>query len=73
MVGSIKSFAETSKVAIRKARHDALDMLNAIDEAGDASTDDVERAKKKAEETVAEAGKTVDGIVGQKEKDIMEV
>ena len=68
-----KKYGEECKVAIRKARHDALDMLNALDEAGDASTDDVERAKKKAEDTVAEAGKTVDGIVAQKEKDIMEV
>jgi hypothetical protein len=33
----------------------------------------VDRAKKKAEDTVAEAGKTIDGIIGQKEKDIMEV
>lgn len=68
-----KKYGEECKVAIRKARHDALDMLNEIDQAGDASTDDVERAKKKAEETVADAGKAVDQIVGQKEKDIMEV
>ena len=68
-----KKYGEECKVAIRKARHDALDMFNEIDEAGDASTDDVERAKKKAEDTVADAGKQVDTIVGQKEKDIMEV
>ncbi len=68
-----KKYGEECKVAIRKARHDALDMLNEIDQAGDASADDVDRAKKKAEETVADAGKTVDQIIGQKEKDIMEV
>ena len=68
-----KKYGEECKVAIRKARHDALDMLKEIDDSGDASSDDVERAKKKAEETVADAGKTVDGIVAQKEKDIMEV
>lgn len=68
-----KKYGEECKVAIRKARHDALDMLSEIDQAGDASADDVDRAKKKAEETVAEAGKTVDQIIGQKEKDIMEV
>ena len=44
-----------------------------IDDGGEASTDDVDRAKKKAEETVAEGGKMVDTIIGQKEKDIMEV
>lgn len=68
-----RKYGEECKVTIRKARHEALDMLTEIDDGGDASADDVERAKKKAEETVAEAGKTVDQIIGQKEKDIMEV
>ena len=68
-----RKYGEECKVSIRKARHEALDMFKEIDDGGDASTDEVERAKKKAEETVAEAGKTVDAIIGQKEKDIMEV
>ena len=68
-----KKYGEECKVAIRKARHDARDMMNEMDQAGEASADDVDRAKKKAEETVSDAGKTVDQIIGQKEKDIMEV
>jgi ribosome recycling factor len=68
-----RKYGEECKVTIRKARHEALDMLNEIDEGGEASTDEVDRSKKKAEETVADAVKTVDGIIGQKEKDIMEV
>jgi ribosome recycling factor len=68
-----KKYGEECKVAIRKARHDALDMLNEIDAAGDASTDDVERAKKKAEEILAEAGQSVDQIVSQKEKEILTI
>ena len=68
-----KKYGEECKVTIRKARHEALDMLKEIDDGGEARTDDVDRAKKKAEETVAEAGKTVDAIIAQKEKDIMEV
>jgi len=68
-----RKYGEECKVTIRKARHEALDMFNEMDTAGDASTDEIERAKKKAEETVAEAGKSVDQIIGQKEKDIMEV
>jgi ribosome recycling factor len=48
-------------------------MLTEIDSAGDASTDDVERAKKKAEETASDANKQVDTIVSHKEKDILEV
>jgi ribosome recycling factor len=68
-----KKYGEECKVAIRKARHDAIDMFNEIDQAGDASSDDVDRAKKKAEETVADSVKAVDGMIAQKEKDIMEV
>jgi ribosome recycling factor len=68
-----RKYGEECKVTIRKARHEALDMLKELDEGGEASADDVDRAKKKAEETVAESVKTVDQIIGQKEKDIMEV
>lgn len=68
-----KKYGEECKVAIRKARHEALDMLNDLDKGGEASADDVDRAKKKTEETVADAVKAVDGIIAQKEKDIMEV
>jgi ribosome recycling factor len=68
-----RKYGEECKVSIRKARHDALDMLTAIDNEGDASADEVERAKKRAEDAIAEAAKQVDGIVSNKEKDIMEV
>ena len=68
-----RKYGEECKVTIRKARHEALDMLKEIDDGGGASTDEVERSKKKAEETVAEGGKMVDTIIAKKEKDIMEV
>jgi ribosome recycling factor len=68
-----KKYGEECKVAIRKARHDAHDMLNAIENDGGASSDDVDRARKKAEETVADAVKHVDTMIAHKEKDIMEV
>ncbi len=68
-----KKYGEECKVTLRKARHEALDMLNRLDDEGGASTDEIERAKKKVEDTVAEAVKSVDQVVGHKEKDIMEV
>lgn len=68
-----RKYGEECRVTIRKARHEALDMFKEIDDGGEASADDVERAKKKAEETVAEAAKTVELIIAAKEKDIMEV
>ncbi len=68
-----KKYGEECKVTIRKARHEALDMLSSIDSEGAASADEVERAKKKAEETVSEGGKAVDQMIVNKEKDILEV
>lgn len=68
-----KKHGEECKVAIRKARHEALDMLAEIENDGEASADDVDRAKKKAEEAVADFSKQIDATVAHKEKDIMEV
>jgi ribosome recycling factor len=68
-----RKYGEECKVTIRKARHEALDLFKEIDDGGEASADDIDRARKKTEETVSEAGKTVDTIIAQKEKDIMEV
>src|SRR5215468_5327804 len=47
-----KKYGEECKVAIRKARHDALDLLSSIENDGEASADDVDRAKKRAEDAV---------------------
>src|SRR6187402_1871755 len=58
LVKIAKKDGEDCKVAIRKSRHDALDLLGEMK--GDASEDDIERAKKKAEEIVSAAGQDVD-------------
>lgn len=64
---------EDCKVAIRKARHGAKDILDALQEEGSASEDDCDRARKRVEEVV-QAGQTkTDEIVSKKEADIMEV
>ena len=68
-----RKYGEECKVTIRKARHDALDMLNQVEADGAASADAVDRAKKKTEETVADGSKLVESLVGAKEKDILEV
>lgn len=73
LVKVAKKQGEDCKVSIRKARHDALDMLNEMKQSGDASEDEVERAKKKAEEIVSAAGQDVDHIIQAKEKDILAV
>lgn len=68
-----KKNGEDCKIVIRKARHDALDLLTSLKEDGDASEDEVERAKKRVEELIVEGGKSVDEIVVAKEKEITTV
>jgi len=64
---------EEAKVAVRKSRHEALDMLSEIKDNGDASEDDVERGKKKVEEATSEAVQGIDQIIAQKEKEILTI
>ena len=73
MVKLAKKVGEECKVAIRKCRHDALDLASSVDAEGGASADEVDRAKKKAEELVSDSIRTVDSIIANKEKDILEV
>ena len=68
-----RKYGEECKVVIRKARHDALDMLTEIETGGQSSADEVDRAKKKVEETVSDGVKQVDATISGKEKDILEV
>lgn len=62
---------EECKVAIRKHRHEAREMLEGVESDGGAGKDDVERAMKKVDEIVQGGTHTVDEIVARKEKDIM--
>lgn len=73
LVKLARKYGEECKVAIRKARHEALDMLSEMKQSGDASEDEVDRAKKRAEEVVSEAGHGVDHIIQVKEKEILTV
>ncbi|HEU4408769.1 MAG TPA: ribosome recycling factor [Polyangiaceae bacterium] len=73
MVKLAKKYGEECKVAIRGARREALEFLAGLVDGGDVSEDEVERAKKKAEEVIAEATKKADEIVARKEKDVLEV
>jgi ribosome recycling factor len=73
LVKVAKKAGEECKVAVRKARHECLDMLNELKDGGGASEDEVERAKKKAEEAVAEAGQSIDQIIAAKEKEILAI
>jgi ribosome recycling factor len=71
LVKIAKKSGEDCKVAIRKVRHDALDMLGEMK--GEESEDAIERGKKKAEDIVSGAVQIVDQLVQAKEKEILTV
>lgn len=73
LVKLAKKSGEECKVAIRRSRHEALDMLGEMKTSGEASEDEVERAKKKAEDIVSQGVSTVDTLVQNKEKEILTV
>ena len=73
MVKLAKKYGEECKVSIRNVRRDALEMLGSLMSDGDASEDEVDRARKKAEDVVVEGTKKSDEFVARKEKDVLEV
>jgi ribosome recycling factor len=73
LVKLAKRNGEDCKVAVRKARHDAIAMLNDLKKEGDLSEDEVERAKKRVEDAVGAAGQAVDTVIHTKEKEILQV
>jgi ribosome recycling factor len=73
LVKVAKKAGEECKVAIRKARHEAIDMINEFKKDGELSEDDAERAKKRVEEVVSAGGGWVDTHIQGKEKEILQV
>lgn len=73
LVKVAKKDGEECKVAIRKARHEAKDMIDALEKDGDVGRDDADRGKKELEEIVKQGNVDVEAIVAKKEKDILEV
>lgn len=73
MVKLTKKNGEEAKVAVRKHRREANEMIDSLDKDGDVGGDEAERARKKVEELVAEGTKQVDAVIASKEKDILEV
>jgi ribosome recycling factor len=73
MVKLTKKNGEECKVAVRKHRRDANEMIDTLEKDGDVSGDDAERARKKVEDVVADGVKLVDAVIASKEKDILEV
>jgi len=73
LVKIARAAGEDTKVAIRKARRDANDMLDTLKNDKEISEDDADRAKKKVDEAVQAGTGQVDTIIAGKEKDITEI
>lgn len=73
MVKLTKKNGEECKVAVRKHRRDANEMIESLDKDGEVSGDEADRALKKVEEVVADGIKLIDQVIAAKEKDILDV
>ncbi|MDX2051109.1 MAG: ribosome recycling factor [Polyangiaceae bacterium] len=73
LVKLARKHGEDAKVAVRKGRHEALDLLAEFKKDGEVSEDEAERTKKKVEELVSEATTNIDQILQAKEKEILTV
>ena len=75
LVGTVKSMAEQTKVAIRNARRDANKLLDASlkDKSLSVSEDDAERAKNEVQELVKKYEQAVEDLITAKIKEIQEI
>ena len=68
-----KRAGEDSKVVIRKARHDAKELIDSFVKDKEIGEDDGTRAQKEIEDLIQKGVGEVDQIVSRKERDILEV
>ncbi len=65
--------AEEGRVAVRHARRDGIDLLQESQKDGDISEDESRSAQKRVQDLTAEYVASIDNIIENKEKEIMEV
>ena len=73
LVKLVKKFAEDGKVAVRNVRRDAIEHLKKAEKDEHLSEDDRKREEQEAQKMTDRHIKEIDGLVVQKEKEIMEV
>ena len=66
-------YAEQARVAVRNVRRDGMDLLKKAEKAGDISQDDHKSKSEKIQTLTDQHIKLVDDVLGQKEKEIMQV
>ena len=73
IVKSIKKIAEDTKIAIRNARRDAMDMIKELEKNSEISEDERDLYEKEIQKLVDKACDQVDDNYKAKEKEIMEI
>jgi len=73
LVKVARDHGEKCKVAIRSARRDARELIEALKKDGDCGGDEADRALKEVESVVRSGGTQTDEIVAKKEKDVMAI
>jgi ribosome recycling factor len=69
----VKHMAEDGRIAVRNVRRDARKAMEAAEKVGVISADDLERAEKELEKITHEHVDRIDGALGRKEHELLEV
>lgn len=73
MVKVVGQIGENSKIAIRNIRRDANNSLKTLENDKEISEDQLRVGEKKVQEVTDQFVKTVDQVIGEKEKELMEI
>ncbi len=69
----VKNMAEDGRIAVRNLRRDARKSMEGAEKDGDISADELERAEKELEKITHEHVEKIDGALGRKEEELLEV
>ncbi len=69
----VKNMAEDGRIAVRNLRRDARKSMEGAEKEGDISADDLERAEKELEKITHDHVEKIDGALGRKEEELLEV
>ena len=69
----VKNMAEDGRIAVRAARRQARKTLETAEKDGDISADELDRAEKELERVTHDHGERIDGALGRKEQELLEV
>jgi len=70
---TVKKLGEETKVAVRNLRRDANEELKKQEKAGDLTEDDLKESLEDVQKATDQSIKDIDGLVAEKEKEILEV